>query len=116
MINCEFRCQDEDANKGIAVFENFVFIKDPQTDGQKTSLQINQSNFAQFTVACGVATQAQVAAGEDFDLDDFERKVFEAISVVKMEDSQELDDNGKPIKTRRAKIKKYLFEPAASSA
>ena len=113
LIKAEFRCQDEDANKGMGVFHNFVFIKDPQTDGQKKSREINQAEYAQFVVSCGVATEAQVKAGENFDLDDFETKVFEAVSVVKLENTQEIGEDGKPKKAQKASIKKFLFEPAS---
>lgn len=111
VIKAEFRCQDEDKNKGMVVFENFVFINDVQTDGQRKSLEINQARFSQFTVACGVATIEAIKAGEDFDLDDFETKVFQADSVVKLEESQEIDSNtNKPIKKPKASIKQFLFE------
>ena len=116
VIKAEFRCQDEDENKGMVVFENFVFINDLQTDGQRKSLEINQARFSQFTVACGVATVAQIKAGEDFDLDDFETKVFSAVSMVKLEDTQELDPaTGKAIKKPKASIKQFLFESESES-
>ena len=111
IVKAEFRCQDEDANKGMVVFENFVFINNPQTDGQKKSLEINNARFAQFTVSCGVATVEQIKAEEQFDLDDFETKIFSAVSIVKLEDSQEIDPStDKPIKKQKASIKQFLFE------
>lgn len=109
VIRLEARCQDEDDNKGMVVFHNFVFIKDPVTDGQKKSLEINNGQFAQFTAGCGVATMAHIKAGGKYDLDDFEGKFFNANSAVKLEDTNELDEAGNKIKQRRASVKQFLF-------
>jgi hypothetical protein len=113
VIKCEFRCQDEDENKGAAVWHNFVFIKNPQTDGDRKSIEINNAQLAQFCVACGVKTVEEIKAGENFDLDDFEGEHFEADVRITNEPvyPQELDDDGNPIKARKASIKQFLFEP-----
>jgi len=112
IIALEARCQDEDANKGMVVFDNFLIVTDISTDKQKKTKEIHDAKLAQFVVSCGVLTQAQLKAGEEFDLDDFEGKVFNAVTKVAMEDvyPPELDREGKPKKAQRAAIKQYLFE------
>ena len=115
IIKLQARCQDEDENKGTVVFHNFVFIKNPTTDGQRKSIQINNAQLAQFAVACGVSTVDQVKAGEDFDLDDFgEESFFKAETVVKSEETRELNDDGTKKKAPKASIKKFLFEPESA--
>lgn len=111
MIKLEARCQDENENKGMPVFENFLIINTPTNDKEEKSKEINDKALAQFTVACGVLTQAQIAKGEQFDLASFKGKMFEAETKVTLEAvyPQELDAEGKPKKAQRASIKKYLF-------
>ena len=112
LIKLEARCQDEDDNKGTVVFDNFIIVKDPQTDKHRKGQKMHQAKFAQFVAACGVATPEEIAAGVEFDLDDFEGKVFQAVSRVSMEPvyPAELDENGNPVKARRASIKQYLHD------
>jgi hypothetical protein len=115
IIKAVYRCQDEDENKGMAVFENFVFIGNPQKEGQFKSIEINKARLAQLAIAAGVSTEADIRAGKQFDLDDFHEKVFSAISTVKNEDTQEINtETGKPIKAPKASIKKYLYEPVSA--
>ena len=114
IIKLQARCQDDDENKGTVVFHNFVFIKDPQTDGQRKSVEINNAQLAQFTAACGIATVDEIKAGTKFDLDDFTAETFfRAETVVKNENvfPEELDEDGKPKKAPKASIKRFLFEP-----
>lgn len=114
IIKLQACCQDDDENKGIMVFHNFVFIKDPQNDGQRKSVEINNAQLAQFTAACGVATIEDIKAGVKFDLDDFTDEVFfKAETVIRKEDvfPAELDENGNKKKANKASIKRFLFEP-----
>ncbi len=112
IIKLQARCQDEGAEKGIVVFHNFVFIKDPQTDGQKKSIEINNAQLAQFVAACGILTIEEIKAGANFDLDTFDEETFfQAETVVKNEPTQEMNDDGSPKKALKASIKKFLFEP-----
>ncbi|KKM79759.1 hypothetical protein LCGC14_1346630 [marine sediment metagenome] len=82
MITLEAKCQDEDEFKGETVWERFIFIKDIQTPGQQKSKEITEGRLAQFAVACGVMTEAQIKAGEPIPLDEFLGRKFEAISKV----------------------------------
>lgn len=110
MIKLEARCQDEDENKGMVVFDNFLLYKSAITDNEITSKKINDAAFAQFVAACGLKTPEQIKAGEQFDTEDLNGKYFDAESVVRLENifPTELDEHGKPKKAPRASIKKYL--------
>ena len=116
MVKLEARCQDEDGNKGMVVFDNFLIITTPVDEKEAKAKQIHDARFAQFTVACGVKTKEQIENGEDIDLSEFKDKVFQAQSKVVQENvyPEELDDNGKPKKEPRARIARYLFEPTVA--
>ena len=114
IIKLQARCQDDDESKGTVVFHNFVFIKNPENDGQRRSIDINNAQLAQFTAACEVATIEEIKAGAKFDLEDFtEETFFKAETVIKNEDvfPADLDENGKNKKAPKASIKRFLFEP-----
>lgn len=112
MIKLEARCQDEDENKGIPVFDNFLLIRTPRNDKEETAKRLQDAKLAQFVAACGVKTRSEIEAGADFDLNDFYQRNFMAEIVVKLEPvyPEELDERGKVKKVARASIKKYLFE------
>lgn len=113
IIKLEARCQDDDENKGIVVFDNFVLINNPTTSKQELGKKINDARLAQFAAACAVATQEEIAQGAEFDLSDFKEKFFAAVSAVQLVDVYpvELDSStGKPKKRAQAVIKQYLFE------
>ena len=114
VIKLEARCQDEDENKGIAVFDNFVIVTNPVTDKQHKTKTIHDAKLAQFVAACGVLTMEQLKNNEPFDLADFKDKVFNAESKVAMEKvyPPELDATGQPKKARKASIKQYLYVTA----
>lgn len=113
MVKLEARCQDEGAEKGIPIFNNFLVIDAPQTEGQATAKRIHDAAFAQFTVSCGVKTVDQIKAGEGIDLDAFEGKFFNALTNIVNEPvyPQELNEQNQPIKKPRAKFKQFLYEP-----
>lgn len=119
MIKIEARCQDEDDNKGMVVFDNILIIASATTDKEIMAKKIHDAKLAQFVCACGVKTEAQIKAGEEFDIDDLNGKYFNAVTVVRGENvyPEELDESGKPKKAPRASIKKYLVpEEAAAEA
>lgn len=120
MLPIEARCQDEDDNKGMVVFDNFMLYTSitANTDKLIMAKKINDAALAQFVCACGVKTEAQIKAGEEFDIDDINGKYFNAITVVRGENiyPEELDDYGKPKKAPRASIKKYLVPEEAAEA
>lgn len=116
VVGLEARCQDEDGNKGMVVFDNFVFFTDPQTEKEQKGQAIHQARLAQFIVACGVKTPEEIKAGAEFDLAECKDKVFYAISKTSMEKvfPPELDALGQPKKALKASIKQYLYEPVTS--
>lgn len=111
IIKLQAVCQDDDGNKGVMVFHNFVFIKNPTTEGQKKSIEINNAQLAQFVAACDVLTVAQIKAGEKFDLENFdENTFFRAKTTVKKEDTLEIGDDGRPVKAPKASFKQFLYD------
>ena len=46
VLKLEARCQDEDQNKGLPCFDNFVLIENPQTEDDKTTKRIHDSRLA----------------------------------------------------------------------
>lgn len=111
-IKLEARCQDDGSDKGIPIYHNFMVIDAPQTEGQATAKKIHDAQFAQFVVSCGVKTVEQIKACEPIDLDAFEGKFFSAVTSITNEPvyPQELDDQGRPVKKPRARIKQFLYE------
>lgn len=107
VVKVELRCQDEDENKGTVVFENFTLISNPQSEKEITSQKINQGRLAQFTVACGVKTQAEIEAGSGIPLEEFKGKRCEAIIKIESYKDQKTQED-----RQRAKVVRYLFEPA----
>jgi len=117
MIKLEARCQDEDENKGVPVFDNFLVIASPRNDKEETAKKIHDAKLAQFVVACGVKTREELSQGMEFDLAELNGKFFQAISKVSLVNvyPEELDEHGKPKKVARASIKQYLFEPETTA-
>ena len=109
VIKVEARCQDEDENKGIPVFDNIVIINNPMKDKDFTAKSIHDKKLAQFTVACGVLTKEQVEAGEGINLAEFKDKMFLAVSGVETQKYQGRD-------VKRSCISRYLFEPDDTGA
>ena len=107
VIKCVFVCQDEDENKGSKIWENFVLIVNPVTDGQIKAKKIHQANLCQFAVACGVLTQDEIESGAGIPLEEFKGKRFDAIT--KVENSKDEAGNDR----QNTKIARYLFEPNA---
>jgi len=105
MITLEARCQDEGECKGTIVYERFVFIANIQTSGQQTSKEITEGRLAQFAVACGVMTEAQIKAGEAIPLDEFLGRRFEAIT--KVVSGKDQSGNAR----QQNSIARFLFEP-----
>ena len=97
-------CQDEDENKGTKVFDNFVLIKNPTTEGQRTAIKINQSRLCQLVVACGILTQEDIMGGAQIDLTALRGCTFDAVTKV---GSYKKDNETIP----KAEIVKYLFQP-----
>ena len=110
MITLEAKCQDEDEFKGETVWERFVFIKNIQTSGQQKSKEITEGRLAQFAVACGVMTEAQIRAGENIPLDEFLGRKFEAITKI----VPGKDQSGHAC--QQNSIARFLFEPAEETA
>jgi hypothetical protein len=112
IIKLEARCQDEGAEKGMAVFDNFMLITTTTDEKSEQAKKIHDAKLAQFIVACGVMSAVDVASGKEFDLADLKGKIFQAETKVGLVDvyPEELDDAGKPKKVARASIKKYLFD------
>lgn len=112
MFTLEARCQDDDENKGIPVFENFLIISHPISDKETISKKINDAKLAQFVASTGMKTMEQLKAGEQFDLNDLFEKNFQAETKIVMEDAypEELDENGKNKKVRRSRIKAFLYK------
>ena len=95
VVKIELRVVDDGEFKGRKVFDNLVITK---TDKEKTEFKI-----AQFAVACGVMTQAQIKAGEGIDLDMFQNCVCKAkVGIV-------LDPYRGP-EEKKNEVKEYLFE------
>lgn len=114
MLKFEFRCQDDDDNKGMPVFENILIVNTPVDSKAETTKRIHDSRLAQLIAACGILTMDQIKNGEQFDTASFKGARFEATSKVVQENvyPEELDENGRPKKAPRARISKFLFEPA----
>lgn len=104
VVKVELRCQDEDENKGTVVWENFTIIAAPQSEKERTSQKINQGRLAQFAVACGVKTQAEIEGGSGIPLEPFKGARCDAITRVE----SYKDPNTQESKTR-AKVGRYLF-------
>lgn len=113
MIMLEARCQDDDENKGMVVFDCFLLIDQATDDKSVTSKKIHDAKFAQFICACGVSNQEDLKAGKEFDFADCNGKFFNATTKVALEPvyPSEIGEDGKPIKAPKASIKRYLFEP-----
>ena len=117
MIKLEARCQDDDENKGMVVFDIFLLIDTPHDAKAATAKRIHDAKFAQFLVACAVTTVEDIKAGKEFDISECHGKFFNAETKVSLDPVYplELDENGKPKKAPRASIKKYLFESTGST-
>jgi len=111
MIMLEARCQDDDVNKGMVVFDCFLLIDQATDEKSATSKKIHDVKLAQFVCACGVSTMEDLKAGKEFDFSDCNGKFFNAESKVSLEAiyPPEIDENGKAKKAPRASIKRYLF-------
>lgn len=110
VISCEFRCQDEDKNKGLVVFERFILI-DPsnQTEKAAKGRKINQQSMTTFCLACGVTTKEEVAATGELPLMKCRDAFFKAETGVQ--------NNTYQGQTRKQSfIKKYLFEENTESS
>ena len=112
LIKLEARCQDDDSNKGMVVFENFLLIGAATTEDEATAKRIHDARLAQFVCACGVSTPEKITNKEPFDLSDCDGKYFNAITTVRNEPvyPEELDDKGNPKKALRARIRQFLYE------
>ncbi len=97
-------CQDEDENKGTKVFDNFVLIKNPTTDGHQKAIKINQGRLCQLAVACGVRTKEDIMGGKGVSLEELKGCTFEAITKI----VSYIDKQGQS--KQKAEIVKYLFE------
>ena len=115
IIKLEARCQDDDSNKGMIVFENFLLIDRVTTADEATVKRINDAKLAQFICACGVSNPEKLKNKEAFDLADCFGKYFNAVTVVRNEPiyPQELDEKGNLKKAPRARFKQYLYETAS---
>ena len=123
MVRVELRCQDEDENKGMPIFDQFLFVSQALIDAEPDAVKqeklvktraINNRAWAQFLLACGVKTEEQVKAGDlSVELDDLFERTLQAKTKVTMENvyPEELGDDGKPKKAARARVAKYLFKP-----
>jgi len=113
VIGVEARCQDEDGNKGMVVFDNIVIVTDDSTSKAKKTKEIHDKKPAQFVAACGVLTPEEIKNGVEFDLGDFKDKAFQNKSKTAMEDvfPPEIDAAGNKKKALKASIKQYLFDP-----
>lgn len=116
MVKLEARCQDDDENKGLMVFDIFLLIGQTFDEKSATAKKIHDAKLAQFVVACGATTAEKLTNGEEFDLADCNGKDFAAITAVRMAPvyPEELDDAGKPKKAPRSYIKQYLFDQGAA--
>jgi len=116
VIGIEARCQDEDGNKGMVVFDNIVIVTDDSTSKAKKTKEIHDKKLAQFVAACGVLTPDEIKSGTEFDLADFKDKPFQAESKTAMEKvyPPELDAAGNEKKALKASIKQYLFDPTVT--
>ena len=123
MISIEARCQDEDENKGMVVFDNILIISKSMIDNEPDPAKaeklakakaIHDKKLTQFALACGVVTKEEVeTSGLKIEsLDDFNQRTFKAVTAVRMENvyPPEFDANGNALKRKRASIKRYLFE------
>ena len=100
----QFKCQDEDENKGTTVFERFVLI-DPNDTSEKAAKgrKINQQNMTTFCLACGVTTKDEIIATGELPLEKCVGAFFKAETKVSTSTYQG--------QTRtQAEIKKYLYE------
>ena len=95
VVKIELRVVDDGEFKGKKVFDNLVITK---TDKEKSEWKI-----AQFAVACGIMTQAQIKAGEGIDLDLFQNSICKARVSIKVEKYQGED-------VKKNVVKEYLFE------
>ena len=103
MISCEFRCVDEDENKGLPLFERFIIMVNPVTDGQVTARKINQRSMTQFCLACGVTTKETIRETGELPIKACEDTFFKAQTGVKA-------NKYKGETTMQSAIKKYLFD------
>lgn len=111
IINVELRCQDEDENKSTPVWDIFTLVTNAQGEKAIKSKAINEARLAQFAVACGVRTQAQIEAGEGIPLHEFKGCRCNAITKVEIKpDPTTLDEEGQPVQRKRARIVRYVFE------
>lgn len=112
VIKVELRCQDEDENKGRAIFDNFLIVTDTSTEKQQTTKRIHDAKLAQFVASTGLKTMDQIKAGEEFDVAETEGKSLNAVTGNPLEEvyPKELDEHGKAIKKPRSRVKQYLFE------
>lgn len=110
MIRLEARCIDEDENKNRMIFDNFLLIPSAVTDKEQTSKRIHDAKLAQFIAAVGIATPEQIASGAEFNIADAFGKAFEAETKNAMEPvyPEEIGEDGKPKKTLKSSIKRYL--------
>lgn len=108
VVKVTLSCQDEGEMKGAIVFDNIVFIKDPQTEGQRKSVKINQGKLVQLAISLGVTTESEVKNGNgEIDLDLFEGNVCSAITKVVQNEYPLGSKNFTP----QADIVRYTFEP-----
>jgi len=104
VISCEFRCQDEDANKGMVVFKRFVLM-DPNNTSEKAAKgrKINQQAMTTFCLACGVTTKDEIASTGEVPLMKCRDAFFKAETRV-------VNNTYNGQTRKQAEIKKYLFE------
>ncbi len=104
VMSCEFRCQDEDENKGMVVFERFVLIDANKTDDKSAKARkINQQSMTTFCLACGVTTKDEIQQTGELPLHKCKDGFFKAETSVS-------NNTYKGVSRKQANIKKYLFE------
>jgi hypothetical protein len=106
VIKCDFRCQDEDDNKGLAVFENLVIVTETPNAKAVTARDLNQRRMVQLCLACGVTTQQQIEETGELPIMQCAGQFFKAQTGVRTKKYQGEDQT-------KAYIKKYLVAEEA---
>ncbi len=81
-IEIELRSMDEDENKGALVYDRILLMTNPQTEGQHKAKAIHEAKLAQFTIACGILSQEDIASGIDIELDNFQGATCQATTGI----------------------------------
>lgn len=109
VISAEYRCQDDDANKAMVVFERFIIMVNPTTEKQLKGRKINQQNMTTFCLACGVTSKEKILETGELPLAACEGAFFKAETGVK--NNTYLGNT-----TKQSFVKKYLFSEEEVSA